>query len=233
MTSNQTQWVILSVGGSLLNDGKPNLEMAGKLADALKGTGLSLGIVCGGGKQARRAAERARKKTGSEFDADEAGIKITRKNAEAMRVALGGEEAGAGKKIFVDFKKARKAALTQKYVVMGGTIPGITTDADSALLAECLGAKRMVNLSNSAVYDSDPRNNPQAHKYDKMTHAQLKQLAAESDKRMAGTHFIFDLLACNLVARSNIETHFVDGNDVAQVKAAVLNQPHNGTVVTQ
>jgi uridylate kinase len=221
------------VGGRLLNDGKPNMEMAKQLADALKGTGLHLGLVCGGGKQARKAAERARKKTGSEFMADEAGIKITRKNAEAMRQALGGEEAGAGGKIFVDFKKARKAAATQKYVVMGGTIPGITTDADAALLAECLGAKRLVNLSNSAVYDSDPRNNPQAHKYDKMTHAQLKELAARSDQRMAGTHFIFDLLACNLVARSKIETHFVDGREMMQVKAAVMGQAHQGTVVTE
>ncbi len=231
MDSDSTQWVVLSVGGSLLNDGKPNLEMGRMLAEALKGTGLRLGIVCGGGKQARRAAERARKKTGSEFLADEAGIKITRKNAKMMLGALGGEAAGAGKKIFVDFAKARKAAATQKFVVMGGTIPGITTDADAALLAECLGAKRMVNLSNSAVYDSDPKGNPNAKKYDTLTHAQLRELAAESDKRMAGTHFIFDLLACSIIARSKIQTHFVDGRQIGQVTAAVEGKPHTGTVV--
>ncbi len=220
--------VVLSVGGSLLNDGRPNAEMASKLAGVMKETGLPLGAVCGGGKQARAKAERARKKTGSEFEADMAGIKITYKNADALRTALGAE---AGEKIFKDFKPARKAVGMQKYIVMGGTIPGITTDADSALLAEAVGAKRLVNLSNTAIYDSDPRTNPNARKFDTMTYAELISLAQKSDARMAGTHFVFDLLACSLIARSKIETHFVDGRDLAQVKAAIFGQKHNGTVV--
>lgn len=220
--------VVLSVGGSLLNDGKPNAEMAKKLADAMKGAGIPLAAVCGGGKQARKKAERARKKTGNEFEADMAGIKITHKNAEALRQALGDE---AGKKIFKDFKPAKKAAGAQKYIVMGGTIPGITTDADSALLAEALGAKRLVNLSNTAIYDSDPRENPNARKFDVMSYDELVSLAQKSDQRKAGTHFVFDLLACSLIRRSKIETHFVDGRDLAQVRAAIRGEKHQGTVV--
>jgi len=222
--------VVLSIGGSLLNDGKPNAEMAKKIADVMKETGMPLAAVCGGGKQARKRAERARKKTGSEFEADLAGIKITHKNAEALRAVLG-EDAGA--KIFKDFKQARKAVGTQKYIVMGGTIPGITTDADSALLAEALGAKRLVNVSNTAIYDSDPRENPNAKKFDQMTYAELISLANKSDARMAGTHFVFDMLACSLIARSKIETHFVDGRDAEQLKAAILGQKHNGTLVRE
>ncbi|MFH1095858.1 MAG: UMP kinase [Candidatus Micrarchaeota archaeon] len=222
--------VVLSVGGSLLNDGKPNAEMAAKIADALKSTGLKLGIVCGGGLQARKKAERARKKTGSEFEADLAGIKITYKNADCLRQALGPE---AGGKVFKDFKSARKASLTQKYVVMGGTIPGITTDADSALLAEALGAKRLVNLSNTAIYDSDPRSNPNARKFSRMDYGQLISLSQASDQRKAGTHFVFDMLACTLIARSKIETHFIDGREAGQIQAAVLGQAHEGTVVRE
>ena len=227
-TSYPAPSVVLSVGGSLLNDGKPNADMAKKLASAIQSAGVPCGIVCGGGAQARKKAERARKKTGSEFEADLAGIKITYKNAEALREALGPE---AGPKVFKDFKPARKASGSQKYIVMGGTIPGITTDADSALLAESLGAKRLVNVSNTAIYDSDPRANPGAKKFDTMTYAELIALANKSDARMAGTHFVFDLLACSLIARSKIETHFVDGRDPAQMKAAILGEKHNGTVV--
>ena len=220
--------VVLSVGGSLLNDGKPNAEMAKKLAEAIRSACVPCGIVCGGGVQARKKVERARKKTGSEFEADLAGIKITYKNADALRLALGAE---AGPKVFKDFKTARKAAGRQKFIVMGGTIPGITTDADSALLAEALGAKRLVNVSNTAIYDSDPKTNPNAKKFGTMSYAELISLAQKSDARMAGTHFVFDLLACSLIARSRIETHFVDGRDAGQLKAAILGQPHNGTVV--
>ncbi len=220
--------VVLSVGGSLLNDGAPNTQMAKALASAIMSAGISAGAVCGGGKQARAEADKARDKSGSEFDADMAGIAITHKNADVLRKALG---AAAGKKIFTDFLSARAAVGKQKFIVMGGTIPGITTDADSALLAEALGAKRLVNISNTAIYDSDPRTNPNAKKFDTMSYAQLISLAQLSDNRRAGTHFVFDLLACSLIARSNIETHFVDGRDLAQVKAAMLGNKHNGTIV--
>ena len=83
-TSYPVPSVVLSVGGSLLNDGKPNAEMAKRLASAIQSAGVSCGIVCGGGQQARKKAQAARKKTGSEFEADLAGIKITYKNAEAL-----------------------------------------------------------------------------------------------------------------------------------------------------
>ena len=220
--------VVLSVGGSLLNDGKPNAAMADTLASAIMSAGISAGAVCGGGKQARTEADKARDATCSEFMADMAGIAITHKNADVLRKALG---PSAGKKTFTDFLAARAAVGKQKFIVMSGTIPGITTDSDSALLAEAIGAKRLVNVSNTAIYDSDPRTNPNAKKFDTMNYAQLISLAQASDTRKAGTHFVFDLLACSLIARSRIETHFVDGRDIGQVRAAMLGGKHNGTVV--
>jgi glutamate 5-kinase len=70
---------------------------------------------------------------------------------------------------------------------MGGTIPGITTDTDSVLLAEAIGAKRLVNISNvDAVYDSDPKKNPNA-KQD-LEHLPPEQLVAsilQKEQRIA------------------------------------------------
>ena len=41
---------------------------------------------------------------------------------------------------------------------MGGTIPGIITDADAALLAEAINSRRLVNISNvDAIYDSNQK----------------------------------------------------------------------------
>jgi uridylate kinase len=115
---------------------------------------------------------------------------------------------------------------------MGGTIPGITTDADAMLLAEKTRAVRLVNLSNvHGVFDSNPKDNPGAKKYDEMTHEQLSDLAVKSDLRRAGTHFVFDVLACKLAARSNIELHFVDGRKMDDVLLAISGKRHSGTIV--
>ena len=222
------EWITLSVGGSLLNDGKPNISMAKNLAKLFKASNKNLAIVVGGGVQARIAAESARKKYSSEFEADMAGIAITHKNADVLRKALGSK---AGKKICLTFEQAKKASKTQKYVIMGGTIPGITTDADAALLAEALHSKTLINFSKTAIYDSNPAANPNAKKFTNLTYEQLISLAVSSDKRKAGTNFIFDLLACNLIARSSIKAHFIDGRNLSDVKNAIENKPHNGTIV--
>ena len=222
------KWVALSVGGSLLNDGKPNAKMASSLAKIFMQTGMRLAIVVGGGKEARIAADAQRKSGKSEFYADMAGIKITHKNADTLRKALGKE---AGKKIFTGFEEAVKASPAQKYVVMGGTIPGITTDADACLLAEAIGATRLVNLSKTAVYSSDPSKSKNAKKFSSLTYSKLISLATKGDKRKAGTHFVFDLLACSILARSKIKAHFIDGRRAQDVKSAILGKKHGGTVV--
>jgi uridylate kinase len=81
------------------------------------------------------------------------------------------------------------------------------------------------------VYDSDPRKNPGAKKFQKMTYEELIALATSSDKRMAGTNFVFDMLACKLIARSKIETHFVSNKDMNQIESAIEGRKHGGTVV--
>ncbi len=135
-------------------------------------------------------------------------------------------------RVIDDFEFAKEPARENKAVVMGGTIPGITTDTDSVLLAEAVGAGRLVNVSNvDAIYDSDPRKNPNAKRYVKMGYEELIALASQSDKRMAGTNFVFDLLACKLIARSKIETHFVSYKKMDDLEAAIEGKKHGGTVV--
>lgn len=219
--------VVLSVGGSLLNQGKPDAEYAARLKDALSSFPGKMGLVVGGGKPARDVANAVRAKGGSEYEADEAAIKITHKNARFLAKEFG-KDAGFAK----TFDDAAEVLETKKFVCMGGTIPGITTDADSALLAEKVKAVRLVNLSNvHGVFDKNPKDNPAAKKFDAMTHMQLTELAAKYDLRVAGMHFVFDLLACKLAARSAIELHFVDGRKIEEVKLAIYGKRHEGTVV--
>ena len=219
--------VVLSVGGSLLNQGEPDRGYAERLKQALSGWKGKLGLAVGGGKPARDAANKVRQKGGDEYEADDAAIKITHSNAKFL-AGVFGKEAEFAK----DFDEAAEISKKKKFVVMGGTIPGITTDADAMLLAEKLHAVRLVNLSNvHGVFDSNPKENPNAKKFDHMTHAELSEMAGRFDLRKAGTHFVFDFLACKLAARSSIELHFVDGRKLDEVKEAVFGKRHGGTVV--
>ncbi|HID49560.1 MAG TPA: UMP kinase, partial [Chromatiales bacterium] len=180
--------VVLSIGGSTMShDGKPDVPLLKKLAAVLKKSRNSFGIVTGGGHNARVYANAARELGANEFEADAVAILSTKKNAHIMVHALKGL---AYQNVLDDFEEARAVAQDHKVVVMGGTIPGITTDTDSVLLAEALEAKRVVNVSNvEAIYDSDPRKNKSAKRFAKLTYEELNKLAAKSDMRKAGTHF--------------------------------------------
>ena len=221
--------IVLSMGGSLVNPGAPDEMYVTSIVKVLRKLPYRFGIVVGGGKAARIIADKIRGKGGSEFEADEAAIEETRKNAAFVSKIIGNE---ANRKIPVDFAEARELAKKHRFIVMGGTIPGITTDSDAVLLAECLKAARVLNLSNiDGVYSDNPIRNPNAKKFARMNYEQMIDLAGKNDMRKAGTHFVFDFLACKLIARSKIEAHFVHGKNMLDVRKAVEGKPHGGTVV--
>ncbi len=222
-------FIVISLGGSLVNPGKPDIAYLKNIAKIIRKSKHNFGIVCGGGRIARDYAEAVRSVGGSEFDADEAAVISTKQNARLVIAAL---DSDAYPKVLNDFVEAKEASLKSRIVVMGGTVPGITTDTDSVLLAEALGAERIVNLSNvDAIYSANPAKHPDARKYGRITFEQLVDLAVRSDNRRAGENFIFDVLACKLIARSKIESHFVSGKKLKDVEAAIEGKKHTGTIV--
>lgn len=225
--------VVLSIGGSSINPrGVPDLKFLRSMAQIIKKSKNSFGILTGGGSLARVYANAARKLGANEYEADSIAITSTRQNAQLLIATFHAAGIETYNKVITNFDEAKQPAMENKVVAMGGTIPGITTDADSVLLAEAIGAKRLVNISNvTGIYDKDPKENPKAKKYDKMTYDELNRLAIESDKRKAGTHFVFDMLACKLIQRSKIEAHFVSGKKMKDVENAIEGRKHSGTVV--
>jgi len=225
--------VVLSIGGSsMITDGKPDIAYLRSMASIIKKSRNSFGILTGGGSIARMYASAARELGASEYEADSIAITSTRQNAQLLIAALESAGVDVHGSVLTDFESAKEPSHERKAVVMGGTIPGITTDTDAVLLAEAIGARKLVNISNvDAIYDSDPRKNPGAKRFQKMTYDELITLATSSDKRMAGTNFVFDMLACKLIARSKIETHFVSNKDMGQIESAIEGRKHGGTVV--
>ena len=221
--------VVLSLGGSLVNPGAPDEPYVTSIMKVLRKLPYRFGIVVGGGRLARKWAEAARRKGNSQFEADEAAIEATKKNAQFVIDII---KKDVNRVVCQTFESAREQHKKHRFVVMGGTIPGITTDSDAALLAECLGSKRLLNLSNiDGIYNDNPVRNHNAKKFHAMGYQQLIDLAGKNDLRKAGTHFVFDFLACKLIARSKIEAHFVHGRNLLDVRKAIDGRPHGGTVV--
>jgi len=221
--------IVLSDGESLINPGEPNKkfiqELAGLLVKIHEKTPVA--VVTGGGVPSRKCAKAVKELGGSQFLSDEAAVLSTRQNALLLIAALGEH---AWPSVPTNFDEAA-CACCHRILVMGGTIPGITTDTDCALLAEMTRAKRIVNASNvDGIYTADPKKDRSAKKLNKLSFEQMLELASKSDRRVAGENFVFDVIACKIIARSRIETHFV-GQDIGDIESAILGKKHSGTVV--
>jgi uridylate kinase len=117
--------------------------------------------------------------------------------------------------------------LEKGYVVIfgGGTgNPYFSTDTTSALRAAEIGADIIYMAKNGidGVYDSDPRKNPGAIKYHKLTHQEvLKQELA-----------VMDSTAAALCNDNDIDIYVFDMNVEGNIRRAILGEPI-GTIITK
>ena len=224
--------VVVSLGGSMLFANKGvDIDYLKKITQLLLKLSkeVRLCVVTGGGQFAREYSNAIRDASGNEFLADRAAVLATKANATMVIAALG---PAAYPKIIQDPDDAAAGIALGKIPVGCGILEGVTTDFDSMLIAERVKADALVNLSNTdGVYSADPKKEKAAKKLAKMTHQQLVDTAVAGDARRAGTNFVFDVVACKVAARANIELHFVNGRDFKQVEHAILGKPHAGTVV--
>ncbi|MCE5261650.1 MAG: UMP kinase [Euryarchaeota archaeon] len=223
--------VVVSLGGSVIvpddDDDiflKRFAEMVWSLCDRYQ-----LYLVCGGGRIARYYIKVGRALGLQESDLDELGIMTTRINATLVARVL--REKGIDK-VPTDILEAHRMERKGKVVVMGGTVPGHTTDAVSAMLAKEVKAVRIVNgTSVDAVYTADPRKDPKAERLPRLTHQQLYELV-NVGLHGAGPSNVFDRLGAQIARDNHIDIYIVDGRDLADMRAAIEGRPIKGTVVS-
>ncbi len=204
---------VLKIGGSLLYDaeGKVLTDKVKDYATVIKSLvqdGHSLVIVVGGGKPARAYITAARQLGASEAQCDWLGIKLARNNAELLCAALGDL---AYPKIIETLDELETAVLHGKVVLMGGLIPGQSTNAVAAVAAETVQAEMLFNATNvDGVYDRDPKQKG-AIQLETITINQLTDILSESGTK-AGEYKLFDPVAIRVVARSKIPTIIFNGD---------------------
>ncbi|MFW5919280.1 MAG: UMP kinase [Halanaeroarchaeum sp.] len=222
--------VVVSLGGSVL---APDLDHARVAAHAaaierLVDAGWSVGVVVGGGGVAREYIESARALDANEIELDEMGIAVTRLNARLLIAALDDLAAPAPAETYDE----AKAALRRGDVaVMGGVMPGQTTDAVSAALAEFVESDLLVYATSvPGVFDADPNEDDDATRFDEMTASELVDVIVDTEMT-AGASAPVDLLAAKLIQRSRMRSIVLDGNDPEAIVDAVLSGVHDGTDV--
>jgi len=222
--------VVISIGGSILvpdeDDNSYIKELAGMLNE-LSGN-FRIFVVVGGGRIARYYIKLARSLGADESYLDDVGIEVTRLNARMLITALGDTAYHLPAK---NFDEALSASKDHKIVIMGGTHPGHTTDAVSAMLGERAGADRLVNATSvDGVYTEDPKKNPDAKRLEKLSYNELLEICMKV-KGGAGPNVVFDPLGAKLVARSKIETRVVHGRQLEELRKAIEGQDFHGTVI--
>ncbi len=222
--------IVISLGGSVIVPDEINTEYFKRFADFAKEIHKKheVAIVTGGGRLARKYIEPARRFGANEAFCDFIGIEATRLNSILMIAAIGDD---ANPEPVEDFEKAKNSIYSNKIVVMGGTHPGHSTDAVSAILAEYINADLLINATNvNGIYDKDPKKHRNAVMYKRLSADQLIDIV-KSHSLDAGNYKLIDILAAKIIQRSKIRTIFLNGNNLENIRNAIAGKKFTGTVI--
>lgn len=186
---------VLSFGGSVLTQDLGKLKDFAEMIEQ----GEQKVIVTGAG-ELKKYIEAV---DGNNSEKDMVGIQATRLNAEALK-----QNMKAYPEIPKDFNQVQEYIRHGEHVVMGGVVPGYSTDAVAATVAELLNAELYIVTNVKGVYTRDP-SKPEAEFLEEVTVSDLRENL--SNDSGAGKHSLIDRTALNLIERSNIPTKVLEG----------------------
>lgn len=216
--------IVISLGGSVFESSVEKIKRFAEVFDEISRF-HQVFIVVGGGKLARELIAKAKELGANEAMCDYIGIAVTRLNAMLLAFSM----KNSTKKIPESFIEAEELAKNHRAVIMGGTIPGHTTDATAALLAEFVNADLFLNATSvDGIYSDDPKRNPNAIKFEKMSPGELLEIVVKQ-KASAGVNVVMDVLAAKILERSRIKTVVFKGEPENILK--VIKGERIGTLI--
>ncbi|MBE6115682.1 MAG: UMP kinase [Erysipelotrichaceae bacterium] len=229
--------VLLKLSGEALSapDNAYNPELLKSLAEEMKevlAMGVQVGIVVGGGNIIR--GKFASQLGLPRVQADKMGMLATLINALAVQGALEINGVPAYVQTAFEAPKAADVADARKaiqhleageVVIFGGGTgnPFFSTDTGAALRASEIEAEVILMAKNGVdgVYTDDPRKNPDAKKYDKLTFKEVL------DKNLG----VIDQTAASMCLENNIKGIVFNMNDIANISRACMGE-NIGTLIT-
>ena len=221
---------VISLGGSLIIPEQIDIDFLKsfkKLILSHVEQGERFVIITGGGKICRKYQDVAKELADPKHDdLDWIGIAALKLNAELLRVVFGEY---AHDKVISNL--SANFNFNKPIVVGSAYEPGQSTDWDAVLGAKTLGAKKIINLSNTDyVYDSDPKVNPNARKIEKISWNEYRNLIPKEWN--PGLNTPFDPIASKMAEREKIEVIIMNGKPVDNLAKCLNGEEFNGTVIS-
>jgi len=224
--------IVFGIGGSVIcSSGKPDTkyikDLSGFLLELRKNRHRIIGVT-GAGPGTKKYIKEARKLGAEEKTLDVIGITGTRFNALLLLSVL-------GKKAYPHVVRSRdgldRAVKTGKIVVMGGTIPGQTTDAVAVAAAELFRADLIVMGTDvKGIYDNNPKKNKKAKLIKEINPEKLYNMV-KAKKHKAGPATIMDPVAAALLKKYSIKTVVLDGRALKNMGNAVKGKKFTGSLI--
>ena len=221
--------IIISLGGSLIVPEDIDIDFLKDFRNLILShvaQGKKFVIITGGGKICRKYQNAAKEIVdSSNEDLDWIGIASLKLNAELLRVLFGEK---AYPKVIIDLSK--EFSLDQSIVIGSAYEPGHSTDMDAILAAKTVGAKKLINLSNTDyVYDSDPKKNPDAKKIEKISWKEYRVLIPK--EWHPGLNTPFDPIASKMAEEEGIEVMIMNGKPISNLEKCLNGEKFVGTLI--
>lgn len=230
MNATERERIVVSVGGSLIVPDGIDTDFLTRFKTLIiekVQRGFSFTIIAGGGRTARRYQEAANDVTPlSRQDLDWLGIHGTRLNGQLLRdIFVGYAHPQVIKNPTIDVD------ADEPIIIAAGWQPGWSTDYCAVLMAKNIGAKRLVNLSNiDYVYESDPRQNPDAKKIEHIDWASFRALIPkEWDPGLSSP---FDPIAAKEAEALHLEVAIMSGARLEEFSNYLDDKPFVGTTIS-
>lgn len=230
MDTNET--IVMSVGGSLIVPDQIDTDFLTTLKtfiDAETALGRRFIIIAGGGRTARRYQDAAAEVTELDSeDLDWMGIHATRLNGHLLRTIFRDD---AYRVVITNPDEILDIDKEEKIIVASGYRPGCSTDLRAIQIAERVGAKKIINLSNiDYVYTADPKTNPDAEKIEDISWDEFRALIpTEWDPGLSSP---FDPIAAKEAHEKDIEVAIINGKRPDDLKKYLHNEEFVGTKIS-
>ncbi|HHX58690.1 MAG TPA: UMP kinase [Candidatus Moranbacteria bacterium] len=231
----QEKPIIISLGGSLIVPDKIDWRFLKKFRKVIVSQinkGKKFVIIAGGGKTCRNyqaAADKVVKLTND--DMDWLGIHATRLNAHLIKTIFrryAHPRINKNPRTKEDLRK--HFSKQEKIMVAAGWRPGWSTDFVATILAERLGAKTVINLSNiKYAYDKDPNKFKDAKKIEKINWTDFRKIVG--NKWNPGANLPFDPIASKEAEKQGLKVIIADGKNIENLKDIFNNKAFKGTTI--
>jgi len=235
MGKSKSELIVVSLGGSLIVPQEIDwsfLKAFRKEIIAQIGKGKKFVIVTGGGDIARKYQEAAGKIANlTRDDMDWIGVHSTRLNAHLIKTIFRdythpriNKNPRTKEDLMIHFKSG------EKIMVAAGWRPGWSTDYVATILAERLGAKKILNLSNiKYVCDKDPRKFKDAKIIKKINWADFRLIVG--DKWDPGLNAPFDPIASKHAQKIGLEVTVAEGQNIKNLGNILNGKDFKGTII--